>query len=281
MTRQYSNKYCKSTALSNEASVETFFVSRLITDLGYTDAEIKPKTSIDPVPVPRGRKRELYKPDYLLVCATQPRWLVEVKATNEKIEDFTYQGAGYALQINRKHKARPLRYYMLTNGLLTRIYIWDQEEAILSLRFSDFVEGNTKFESLTRLLAAKAAQSRLGGRPSTIAQDRPTVRLHDTNIARPDMHLVKRAFLRCHRVIWKSEKMSPQAAFVEFAKLLFVKLFEDRKLRDNAMLMEMIGRGESLPAAEIRFSKPVDSGTGSKRPESCRFNPLSSIGDVP
>ena len=48
--------------------------------------------------------------------------------------------------------------------------------------------------------------------------------------------------------------MSPQAAFVEFAKLLFVKLFEDRKLRDNATLMEMIGRGESLPATEVRFS---------------------------
>ena len=118
MTPEYANKYCESTALSNEASVETFFASRLITDLGYTDAEIKPKTAIDPVAVPRGRKRELYKPDYLLVCATRPRWLVEVKATDERIEDFTYQGAGYALQINRKYKERPLRYYMLTNGPL-------------------------------------------------------------------------------------------------------------------------------------------------------------------
>ena len=206
-----------------------------------------------PCPSPRGRKRELYKPDYLLVCAKQPRWLVEVKATDEKIEDFTYQGAGYALQINRKHKARPLRYYMLTNGLLTRVYMWDQEEAILSLRFSDFVEGNTKFESLKRLLAAKAA--RVGWAEYTndrSGQSDHSADRHD--IARPDMHLVKRAFLRCHRIIWKSEKMSPQAAFVEFAKLLFVKLFEDRKLRDNPTLMEMIGRGESLPAEEVRFS---------------------------
>ena len=117
MTPQYANNYCESTALSNEASVEIFFTNRLITDLGYTDAEIKPKTAIDAVRVPRGHKRELYKPDYLLVCAGQPRWLVEVKATDERIEDFTYQGAGYALQINRRHKARPLRYYMLTNGL--------------------------------------------------------------------------------------------------------------------------------------------------------------------
>ena len=253
VTPQYANKYCESTALSNEASVETFFVGRLLTDLGYTDAEIKPKTAVDPVRVPRGRKRELYKPDYLLVCTMQPRWLVEVKATGERIEDFTYQGAGYALQINRKHEARPLRYYMLTNGFLTRVYIWDQEEAILSLRFSDFVEGNAKFEALTRLLAVEAARVGWAGsvHDGPGPSDGPIAR---HAIARPDMHLVKRAFLRCHRVIWKAEKMSPQAAFVEFAKLLFVKLFEDRKLRDNAKLMEMIGRGESLPASEVRFS---------------------------
>ena len=226
MTSQYANKYCESTALSNEASVENFFASRLIADLGYTDAEIKPKTAIDPVCVPRGRKRELYKPDYLLVCASHPRWLVEVKATNEKIEHFTYQGAGYALQINRKHKDRPLRFYMLTNGLLTRVYMWDQEEAILSLRFSDFVEGNTKFESLTRLLGAESARIGWAGIVSdgSGTSGSPADR---HNIARPDMHLVKRAFLRCHRVIWKSEKMSPQAAFVEFAKLLFVQLLEE------------------------------------------------------
>ena len=253
MTPQYANKYCESTALSNEASVEIFFTNRLITDLGYTDAEIKPKTAIDAVRVPRGHKRELYKPDYLLVCAGQPRWLVEVKATDERIEDFTYQGAGYALQINRRHKARPLRYYMLTNGLLTRVYMWDQEDAILSLRFPDFVEGNTKFESLKGLLGAKAARVGWTGTVYKYSgpSDKPAAR-HD--IARPNMDVVKRAFLKCHRIIWKAEKMSPQAAFVEFAKLLFVKLLEDRKLRDNATLLEMIGRGESLPATEVRFS---------------------------
>jgi len=48
--------------------------------------------------------------------------------------------------------------------------------------------------------------------------------------------------------------MSPQAAFVEFAKLLFVKLWEDRRIRDNPDLLEMIGKSEPLPAADIRFS---------------------------
>ncbi|MFO0843920.1 MAG: hypothetical protein U0797_16240 [Gemmataceae bacterium] len=54
---------------------------------------------------------------------------------------------GYALLINRKHEHRPLKHYMLTNGLLTRVYQWDQEEAVLSLRFDDFAEGNPKYET--------------------------------------------------------------------------------------------------------------------------------------
>ena len=196
----------------------------------------------------------MYKPDYLLVCKKIPRWLVEAKSTTERIEDFTYQCAGYALQINRKYEARPLRYYMLTNGLLTRVYAWDQEEAVLSLRFEDFVNGNAKFETLRRLLGAEAARS---GWPDSAARQnefpysKPGTR---HLLTRPNMDAVKRAFLRCHRTIWKSEKMSPQAAFVEFAKLLFVKLWEDRRLRDNPALLEMIGKGEPLPIAEVRFS---------------------------
>jgi type I restriction enzyme M protein len=68
------------------------------------------------------------------------------------------------------------------------------------------------------------------------------------------MDTVKKSFLRCHRIVWKSEKMSPQAAFVEFAKVLFVKLWEDRRLRDDPALLEMIGRGDPLPVASVRFS---------------------------
>ena len=151
------NKYCRSTDLSNEASVEAFFVNRLLADLGYQDREIRTKKSIQELRVPKGRKKELYKPDYLLVCKGAPRWLIDAKSVAERIEDYTYQCAGYALQINRKEETRPLHYYMLTNGLLTRVYVWDQEEAILSLRFGDFVDGNKKFAASKLLLGADAA----------------------------------------------------------------------------------------------------------------------------
>jgi type I restriction enzyme M protein len=248
------SKFCRSTDLSNEASVEMFFVARLLADLGYEDREILTKKSVQELRIPRGSRAELYKPDYILVCGDLPRWLIDAKSTTERIEEFTYQCAGYSLQINRKYEQRPLRYYMLTNGLLTRVYVWDQEEAILSLRFGDFVDGNPKFETLRRLLHAKAA--RCGWAAAQTAEQHRLFGGGATRhpLSRPTMDAVKRAFLRCHRIIWKAEKMSPQAAFVEFAKLLFVKLWEDRRLRENPRLLEMIGKGEPLPAPEVRFS---------------------------
>jgi type I restriction enzyme M protein len=247
VTPAHANKYCRSTDLGNEASVESFFVLRLLKDLGYRDAEIVPKGSIQELRIPRGRARELYRPDFLIKAGGRPRWIIDAKATNERIEDYTYQCAGYALLINRKYRDRPARFYLLTNGLLTRVYVWDQEEAVLSLHFADVVDGNSKYEALKALLGA--AHARNGWSDATQEPDGGHA-LH-----RPTMDAVKRMFLRCHNIIWKAEKLSVQAAFVEFAKLLFVKLWEDRKLRDNPTTLELIGRGDPLPSSAVRFSR--------------------------
>jgi type I restriction enzyme M protein len=239
------NKYCKSSDLSNEASVESFFVLRLLADLGYEDSEIRTKRVIDELKVAKGRKREPYRPDYLIVCKTQPRWIIDAKSVEERIEDWTYQCAGYSLAINRRYKEKPLHLYMLTNGLLTRVYRWDQEDAVLSLRFSDFVDSNPKYQALRKLLSADVVRQ---GWPSEI-------QLKDGHLlTRPAMDDVKKAFLRCHNIIHKAEKMNPQGAFVEFAKLLFVKLWEDRRLRDNPSMLAAIVKGEPLPAEVVRFS---------------------------
>ena len=60
MTRAQANKYCRATDLTNEASVEAFFVNRLLADLGYHDNEIKTKRAIQELRIPRGRQSELY-----------------------------------------------------------------------------------------------------------------------------------------------------------------------------------------------------------------------------
>src|SRR3989304_2992554 len=116
------NKYCSSADLTNEASVEAFFVIRRLNDLGYEDSEIATKASLKDLAIPRGRSSELFKPDYVISCKGTPRWLIDAKSPAQRVEDFTYQGSGYALEINRSSPDKPLKYFMLTNGLLTRVY---------------------------------------------------------------------------------------------------------------------------------------------------------------
>ena len=241
------NKYCRSTDLSNEASVESFFVLRMLADLGYEDHEIRTKQSVDEVSVSRGgrTRREAYKPDYLINGGDRPRWIIDAKSTSENIEDFTYQGAGYAMGINRRFDDNPVRFYMLTNGLLTRVYRWDRGDAVLSLRFTDFTDGNTRYRALHQLLGASTVRR---------GWEQPVLAAPGRALLRPTIDEIKRAFLKCHRIIWKAEKLSPQAAFLEFAKLLFVKLWEDRRLRDDPQLLALISQGEPIRRDSVRFS---------------------------
>ena len=240
-----SNKFCRSTDLSNKASVESFFVLRLLADLCYKNGEIMTKNSIETLSVPRGRVREPYKPDFVLKVSGKPRWLIGAKSVSERIEGYTYQCTGYAPLINRKFDDNPLQHYVLTNGLLTRVYVWDQEEPVLSLRFADFADGNSRYETLKQMFDAKMMRGESG---TEAPRDSGHV------MERPDMDVIKKVFARCHNIIWKAEKISPQAAFVEFAKLLFVKLWEDRKIRDDPQLLGLIGCGEPLPQHKVRFS---------------------------
>jgi len=242
------NKFCCSTDLTNEASVEAFFVIRLLKDLGYTDSEIKTKQSIENLKVGKGRKRgEAYKPDFMINTKHKPRWIIDAKGLNEQIENYIYQCSNYSLQINHKYEDTPLKFYMITNALLTRIYPWDKGDAILSLRFSDFIDGNMKYEALKKLLSATHVRNNFSDIYKTSFSSGHL-------LTRPTMDIIKKAFLKCHRIIWKSEKMSPQAAFVEFAKLLFVKLWEDRRLRSDSNLIAAISNGNVLPKEEVRFS---------------------------
>ena len=72
------NLYCKSTDLGNEASVESFFVLRLLSDLGYPDGDILTKEAIQELRIPMGRKKELYKPDYILTAKSNPHRLTRL-----------------------------------------------------------------------------------------------------------------------------------------------------------------------------------------------------------
>ena len=134
--------------------------------------------------------------------------------TIENLEDFTYQGAG-AMAINPLRR----RFASTSNGLLTRIY--RIEDAVLSLRFSDFTDGK-------RALSGLGASTRRGpilGAPSrarTVRPRRDQARLFEM----PSHHL-------------EGEKMSPQ---------------EPSWSSRRATIM--VSQGEPIRRDLVRFSLP-------------------------
>ncbi|MCG3148478.1 MAG: hypothetical protein PCFJNLEI_01922 [Verrucomicrobiae bacterium] len=242
------NVFCNVKDLTNEASVETFFVNRLLTDLGYKDGQIKAKTSISEMTVSLGgSKSARYKPDYILTYRKLPRWLIDAKSPKENIDDWIPQCSAYCLGLNQRFpNANPVEKFVLTNGLHTKVFDWDNAEPILELDFADFVIGNPKFEQLRAILAASVLSS-----PTPEHSKEGTVAFH-----RPTPEQARQIFAQCHRTIWKSEVCSPTAAFMEFTKLMFVKLWADRQLRADRALKAMLNASKDakLPKSSVTFS---------------------------
>lgn len=239
------NKYCKREDLGNEASVETFFVNRLLKDLGYRDKEIRTKESISELQIPKGRKKQPYKPDFVIVTSDKPRWLLDAKGTGEDVDDWIDQCSGYSLLLNRSYTGEnPLQYYAITNGLIFKLFKWDEEEAYITLSFGDFFDTSPRFLALKQLIGAEVI--RKGGKAPK--------KIDTITISKPPMPELKKVFKKCHRIIWKTEKMSPQPAFFEFVKIMFVKLWTDRKLHDDKEIGPLLKAGKPIPKNAIQFS---------------------------
>jgi type I restriction enzyme M protein len=263
------NAFCDLSDLTNEAAVETFFITRLLEHLGYSDRQIKPKHSIDSLAVAKGHKKLKYKPDYVLVVNRLPRCVIDAKSPNENLDDWVEQCSGYCLALNRKHEnANPVRYFALTNGNATKVYEWDKDEPILSMEFADFDWGKTKFEKIKSLLGASVV--------SQSSADAVAAETEDFAFSKPPSERARQLFALCHKVIWKSEVSGPQPSFMEFVKVMFVKLWEDRKLRDNAATrLYFASRKESvrLPSSAVTFSvKWIEA-----REKEGAANPIDSI----
>ncbi len=215
------NIYCERKDLSNEASVETFFVNRMLADLGFKDKHIKTKESLKNLTIARGSKQYPYKPDYCIVIK-KPKLIVDAKSTNENVHNWVEQCAHYCLLLNRKNER--VEYFIVTNGIKTVLHKWDKEEPILELDFGDFYIGNEKYEKLRKLVSLDTFLH-------------PAKRDDDAEkeivLKKITKEKAQKLFLNCHKYIWNTEKRSPQSAFTEFVKLVFLKLWNDRILHEK------------------------------------------------
>jgi type I restriction enzyme M protein len=245
------NKYCRREDLGNEASVETFFIARMLKDLGFKDSQIKPKASLRTLVVSLGgRKTEKYRPDFALVIHQAPRCIVDAKATDENPEAWIPQCSGYCLTLNQKYSStNPVRYFILSNGLRTLLYHWDDANPVLELTFADFEWGNPKYERLKSLLGPKSITSASQTQPPGVPQ---------FALTRPTSERARQLFAQCHKAIWKAEVCNPSAAFMAFVKVVFVKLWADKRLRHEPATRDFFKPGTDtapLPATAVVFSE--------------------------
>lgn len=231
------NIFCDLKDLKNEDSVEKLFIDRLIRVLGYKDESVKTKVSIKELVIGKGRKKETHKPDYVLHKNRKPIIVIDAKPTGDNIDDYIYQTSGYSLALNQSFKKEnPVRYFVLSNGLVTKLYNWDEEDPVLTLEFKDFQKGNQKFKKLISIIshdeidAGKEVESFKFEKIST--------------------NEIEGIFAACHNLIWKKESISPTDAFYEFCKLFFIKLKQDKEIHSN-----YLNKGLEVPIEEFKFSE--------------------------
>lgn len=215
------NKYCNIQDLTNESSVEQFFVIRLLSDLGFKDSEIKTKKAIKELVIGKGSTKENYKPDYAIKINGRIRIILDAKDPNEDIDKYLYQVSGYALSLNQQYDSiKPVKFCILTNGISLKIFRWDTKKPILELSFKNFIDVDKKFKKLKILLKKENLIEKL-----PITQDEDMFDFDQLSIAKLDS-----LFRSCHNLIWKKEKIKPTSAFYEFTKLFYVKMEQDKKI---------------------------------------------------
>ena len=235
------NMFCKLSDLKNEATVESFFIDRLINHLGYEDSDVSLKESISEFTIGTGRKKVLYRPDYILKTQNVPTIVIDAKSPKENIDDWELQCSSYCLEINKEFDYNPVRYYVLSNGNETSVYQWDKKKPLLKINFNNFNNSSPELKQLEELISRTATKK--------IAHNlKDELDSKEFEFGPITLEELSGKFQKLHQEIWQSEKKGPAAAFHELIKIFFVKIRKDKELH------ERIGSNPKPKYKDLRFS---------------------------
>jgi type I restriction enzyme M protein len=248
MNKQVRNKYCSLSAIRNESDVEQFFVSPLLADLGFTPDFVETKTSLRAVSVGKGRGKKSYIPDYLGYTSrgrVKPVLIIDAMHPDDSAESGVNDAQLYASVIRRRMThPKPEQYCVGVNGHRVVAKHYDSDAVLHSLAFVDFVDGNPKFEAFRKDLNREALAE-------SAKDDKEESDFEFRSVAAIELPAI---FEACHRSIWKAEKRSPASAFYEFAKIMFVKIDEDRRLHEYLAAKKISVSSGTVPRDAVRFS---------------------------
>lgn len=211
----------KSANLTTEAQVETRFIPKLLSELGYPDNAILPKERVKKLISYDGSKKATLEVDFLLLDPDKmASTIVETKSPSEDISSAWGQAASYALSYNQSLVPNQvgIEWLLITNGLLTALYPHDRSTPIVTLRLEDFSSGSPPLVSLKNYIRHK-----------TRKEQEKNKNIFKT-ISPAELN---KLFDECHNLIWKKEKLSPTDAFYEFCKFIFIKIKNDKTREAN------------------------------------------------
>jgi len=217
------NMFCEKGELTNEAAVEAAFLIPLIWELGYENKDVSFKESISEIPIGKGSKKVLYKPDFVLKAEGIPYIVIDAKSPSENVNEWTLQCSSYCLEINKLYDYNPVQYYAITNGIKFQLYQWDKKNCVLDLDFADFVAGNKKYKDLQNIIL----------KTNVIQSSKELLREIDAeefDFGVIDLWELSEIFSSLHQMIWRVEKKNPSAAFSELIKIIFIKIDKDKKI---------------------------------------------------
>ena len=242
-----SNKFCEYSVLRNESDVEQFLVQPLLDFLGYTSNYLKTKATLPKETIGKGSGRKAYIPDYLGYTTKRldkPVIVVDAKHPNEPAKQGVLDAQLYASVLRRRIKEpKPDQFCIGCNGDKLFVRHYDSDVTLHSLDFDDMQDGNSRFSALVSSLSR-----------SVLSRPTKRVATSDFDYRNVDPDELPAVFEACHRSIWKAEKRSPASAFYEFTKVMFVKIDEDRRLRETLTAKGVDWANRKVPANLVRFS---------------------------
>ncbi len=237
------NIFCDSKDLTNESSVEQFFIIRLLGKLGYKDAYIETKKNLPHYQIYKGSRKKSYAPDYIIYLDKghkKPIILIDAKHPKKPAEEGVEDAQQYNSILRRKLKEpKPEQYCIGTNGIKFILKHYDTDKALLTLNFSDFRKNNSKYKELIKKYSY--------GKLKENFKDRIKYK-EKFEFIKPKTRELEGIFKACHNLIWKKEKIKPTEAFFEFSKIFFVKLYYDREIH------KLIRNGKEPDSKDFLFT---------------------------
>lgn len=182
---------------------------------------IKRKHALSEFNCGTGTKKLIYKPDYVITGYNDvPLLVIDAKAPSENIENYIHQCATYCLHLNSQKET--VRYFVISNAIRTIVYEWKGANKVLDLSYEDFLTVGKQYTLFIHLLSIDT----LNSNPQQNQSDY-------TFLKRICKEKAQKIFKKCHKYIWNAEKMGVNAAFMEFVKLIFLKLDSDKNIHNK------------------------------------------------